>query len=203
MKQPEIKYAPAIGLNKDGAADYFWSDAPRELNIVDTVVIHSMWNPGGSPMERYDATACIALLMRTEKGYSCHYFIDKDGVVWQSVDEVRMAWHAGKSMMPHPDNRPSVNKFSVGVELIGNETDGFTIDQYHALVALIGKMLSRMPIQHIVGHNDIAGPEIRPNEPKTDPWNFDWILFARLLQEALGEQFKNIKILGNTAVTHE
>jgi N-acetyl-anhydromuramyl-L-alanine amidase AmpD len=196
MKQLEIKYAPAIGLNKDGAVDYFWSDKPRELGVIDTVVIHSMWNPGGSPAERYDATACVALLMSTNEGYSCHYFIDKDGVVWQSVDEVRMAWHAGKSMMPHPDNRPAVNKFSVGVELIGNEIDGFTIDQYHSLVGLIAQMLGRMPIQNIVGHSDIAGPEIRPDEPKTDPWNFDWLLFATMLEKVIEEQFKDIKMVG-------
>lgn len=203
MSELEIKYIPAIGLNAKGEFDYAWGDDIRDSQIIDTFVIHSMWNSKGAASEQFTAAACIALLLRTKEGYSCHYFIDKEGVIWRSVDEWRMAWHAGISKMPEPDNRPKVNYFSVGVELISNEEEGFTQEQYNALVALIVNVMTRLPIQNIVGHGDIAGPDVRPEEPKTDPWNFDWILFAQMLQAALGEQFNNIKILGNTAVTHE
>lgn len=179
-------YMPAIGLNKNDEVDFFWSSTTRELNAIDTIVIHSMYAAEAGEEDQYSIAACIHLLNSLE--VSAHYFIDKTGKIAQSVDEVRQAWQAGKSKMPTPDSREKVNAFSVGIELIGKEEDGFTEEQYLSLVGLVAQIMSRLPIRNIVGHSDIATAEVRP-DPKTDPGvNFDWELFTNLLRELVGEE---------------
>lgn len=126
-----------------------------------------MYNPD-SPVP-YDARACKAILDEYE--VSAHYLIDRNGTIWKLVPEERRAWHIGVSQMPEPDSRTGVNAFSIGVEVIGNETDGFTNAQYESLTALAGDIMRRLPIRFILGHKDIAP------ERKTDPWNFDWDRF--------------------------
>lgn len=191
----EIQYLPAIDV-VDGKADFFWSDGTRPLSTIDTVLIHSMYNPNAEGDERYTAQACRDLL--NSLGLSSHYFIDRLGTIFQSVDEVRMAWQAGKSQMPAPDHRTGVNSFSVGIELIGNEADGFTHEQYVSLVGLVAQIMNRLPIDNILGHNHVATAEVRP-DPKTDPWNFDWQLFLTLLEQAVGEErFGALKLRGGT-----
>lgn len=192
----DIKYLPAIGVDDEtGQADYFWSDSTRDLSTIDTVIIHSMFNPDAKQDEQFLAQKCLELLV--SYGVSAHYIIDRMGNIYQLVDELRMAWHAGKSKMPSPDDRESVNKFSVGIELLGNETDGFTIEQYNALASLITNMIGRLPIANILGHNHIGGAKVRLEDPKTDPWNFDWLLFQALLIEKIGsEKIDQMKLLG-------
>ncbi len=67
-----------------------------------------------------------------------------------------------------PDGRKNVNDFSIGIELDGTMTSGFTDAQYTSLRALIADIKTRNKISSIVGHSDIA-----PGR-KTDPWQFDW-----------------------------
>lgn len=189
----EVNYLPAIDV-VDGKADFFWSDTPRSLGTIDTLLLHSMYNPSAEGEEKYTALACRDLL--NSLGLSSHYFIDRLGKIFQSVDEVRLAWQAGKSQMPEPDGRRGVNTFSVGIELIGNEEDGFTQEQYTSLVGLIAQIINRLPIENILGHNDVSTAEVRP-DPKTDPWNFDWQLFLSLLEPAIGqEKFNALKLVG-------
>src|SRR5258708_18806862 len=99
--QPDLKihYLPAIGI-VDGKADYFWSDDARPLNKIDTIIVHSMYNPNVEGEEKYTAQACRDLL--NSYGVSAHYLIDRLGEIFQSVDEVRQAWQAGKMVMPEP-----------------------------------------------------------------------------------------------------
>lgn len=190
----DISYLPAIGV-VDGKADYFWSDGTRPLETIDTVLIHSMYNPNLEGDDRFVAEACRDLL--NSYGVSTHYFIDRLGKIFQSVDETRMAWQAGKSKMPNPDGRQGVNKFSVGVELIADEESGFTQEQYQSLVGLIAQVINRLPIENILGHSDVSTAEVRP-DPKTDPWNFDWQLFLSLLEPAIGEEkYEALKLVGS------
>jgi AmpD protein len=85
------------------------------------------------------------------------------------VDDIEKAWHAGKSRMPFADDRRvNVNRFSIGIELIGAPNDAFTLSQYGALGALIGALTQRHRIRNLVGHEHIApgrkqdpGPALR------------------------------------------
>jgi N-acetyl-anhydromuramyl-L-alanine amidase AmpD len=170
----------------------FGSDDERDVSGVDTVVLHSMYNPNGPTP--YDPRACKELLDSYE--VSTHYMVDRGGNVQQHVPENRMAWHAGKSKMP--DGRTGVNKNSVGVEIIGNETDGFTDSQYESTADLTANIAQRLPIRHVVGHNVISTSEVR-DDPKTDPWNFDWKRFRWELKQRMDT--KGIKITGKTPKT--
>lgn len=149
----------------------YGSDDERDPDSIDTIVIHSMYNPKSETP--FTAESCKAIL--DEYKVSAHYLIDRDGTAWQLIPENRMAWHAGKSRMPEPDKREKVNFFSIGIELISNESYGFTDAQYTALVPLIRDIMERCPIRNILGHEDITAG-VREN-PKTDPWNFDWDRF--------------------------
>lgn len=197
----KITYLPAIGFNQDNQVDYFWSDETRPLKVIDTLIIHSMFNKDGDFDEKFDAVACRDLLV--DNGVSAHYIIDRMGEIFHLVDLIRGAHHAGLSKMPAPDNRPRVNGFSIGVELLGHEnpTDtnyGFTAEQYTSLVWLIGQLLNEVPVKHILGHNDIATAEVRP-DPKTDPWGFDWTQFRSLLVKTLDlDQLARLALIGST-----
>lgn len=144
---------------------------------IDTLVIHSMHDPLAA--DPFAPAACKAALDRYR--VSAHYLIDRDGLVWKCVPEGARAWHAGESRMPE-DGRENVNHFSIGVELIGGETSGFTAAQYQSAAALAAEIIARRPIKRILGHSDIAP------QRKTDPWNFDWDRFRALLEAALRER---------------
>ncbi len=143
------------------------SDDTRNVQSVDTIVLHSLYNP--NVQDGLTIQAAQAVLEESE--VSSHYIIDRDGKIYRLVPENRLAWHAGDSQMPAPDSRKKVNDFSIGVELIATQTSGITQAQYVAVVKLSLDIANRLPISAIVGHGDIA-----PGR-KTDPWNFDWKKF--------------------------
>lgn len=57
----------------------------------------------------------VAWLTNPKSRVSAHAVIDRSGVVTQLVPFNRIAWHAGLSAY---EGRPSVNRFSVGLELV-------------------------------------------------------------------------------------
>jgi hypothetical protein len=130
---------------------------------IDTMVIHSTYNAIGG--DEFDVNQVVEEYHQA--GVSPHYVVARDGTVYQLVHEKDIAWHAGVSKMPK-DDRTNINDFSIGIEMIGTKTSGYTDAQYSALKKLIADIKSRHSIKHVVGHNDIA-----PGR-KTDPWAFDW-----------------------------
>lgn len=116
-------------------------------------------------------------------GVSAHYVIDREGAVFEFVAPEYLAFHAGKSQMPRPeDGRAGVNAFSVGIELLGTKTSGYSEQQYAALAGLTRHLMDRFSIQNIYGHSDIALGR------KTDPENFDWLRFKSELASRSGER---------------
>lgn len=99
---------------------------------------------------------------------SAHFFIQRDGALWQFVDCDARAWHAGVSSYR---GRSNCNDDSIGIELEGLEGDVFEPAQYQTLVTLLQALLARYPIAHIAGHEHVA-----PNR-KADPGpGFNWDL---------------------------
>lgn len=97
---------------------------------------------------------------------SSHFLIRRDGALIQFVSCMQRAWHAGISSW---QGRERCNDFSVGIELEGSDYEAFELAQYKILNVLIKLLNKTYPIQHIVGHSDIA-----PGR-KTDPGPyFDW-----------------------------
>ena len=97
---------------------------------------------------------------------SAHFYIARDGALFQFVGADLRAWHAGQSCWRGDAN---CNDFSIGIELEGCDTMPFEPAQYERLAALIVELERRYPIEAVVGHSDIA-----PGR-KTDPGPFfDW-----------------------------
>ncbi|MDD5296888.1 MAG: 1,6-anhydro-N-acetylmuramyl-L-alanine amidase AmpD [Rhodocyclaceae bacterium] len=103
---------------------------------------------------------------------SAHFLIRRDGELIQFVPCALRAWHAGVSTW---NGRSRCNDFSLGVELEGCDDLPFENIQYQALAGLLARLRQTYPLEHMVGHSDIA-----PGR-KTDPGpSFDWDLLKRL-----------------------
>ena len=103
---------------------------------------------------------------------SAHFFIRRDGAMWQFVPCTRRAWHAGVS---HWRGRDRCNDFSIGVELEGADHLAFDQSQYAALDRLTAALQRVYPLVAVAGHSDVAP------DRKTDPGpHFDWSRCTRL-----------------------
>lgn len=92
---------------------------------------------------------------------SAHFLIDREGKTTQFVSVCDRAWHAGVSEF-HGES--ACNDFSIGIELEGCDTDGFTESQMVRLRLLCIACQHFYPsLLWIAGHSDIA-----PGR-KTDP----------------------------------
>lgn len=143
------------------------SDGKRE---VDTIVVHTAYSLEG---EQYDPKNLYNVFKRYN--VSPHYMIDRGGTIYKLANENDLAHHAGKSKMA--DGRESVNRFSIGIELINNMIDLPTNAQYDSLAKLIIDIKTRHIVKYIVGHSDIAP------DRKSDPWNFDFVKLAAVIEK--------------------
>jgi N-acetyl-anhydromuramyl-L-alanine amidase AmpD len=121
------------------------------------IVIHN----DGSNM---NAVQTRNVLRRRRLAY--HYFIDKNGRIYQYVDPKYVAKHAGTSLK---DGILSWNKFSIGICLQGMDGLAYTDMQYASLQILVNQLKFRYSnIGHqLYTHSEIAFPWGR----KTDPGN--------------------------------
>ena len=140
----------------------FGFSIPSKPRTIDTIILHSSYDATGSD------TYSVNGIIDQWKGYGVapHYFIGRDGTVYQLVKDENIAYHAGVSVVP--DGRTNVNDFSIGVEIANTLTDTYTDEQYTVVKALIASLKSTYAIKYVLGHDDIA-----PGR-KSDPWNFDW-----------------------------
>lgn len=159
---PDAAAAPPDSLViHDRLVDFGYAPhtAPR---AIDTVVIHSSYDAIGP--DPYDLDGLLAEYR--QYGVAPHYVIDRAGLVWRTVRDRDVAWHAGRSRMP--DGRTGVNGFSLGIELMTTKTDSLTQAQYAGLNALLARLRHLHPLRHVVSHARIAP------DRKDDPWNFDF-----------------------------
>lgn len=139
-----------------------WGHESRQSRKIDTVIVHSVYDALGD--DRFDLKGVLDEFKIY--GVSSHYVIDRDGDIFQLVEEANVAYHAGKSQVP--DGRTGVNEFSLGIELINDKEHEPTKDQYRSLKKLLEAIKNKYSIKYILGHSDVAPTR------KTDPWNFDW-----------------------------
>lgn len=149
---------------------------------VDLIVLHSISLPpgefGGPQVQQL---FCNALDWEAHPYFkqieglqvSAHFYIRRNGELWQFVSCDERAWHAGTSRYRGRDN---CNDDSVGIELEGLEGGPFEEAQYESLSGLCAALAQRYPVAHIAGHEHIA-----PGR-KADPGpGFDWPLLERRL----------------------
>jgi AmpD protein len=157
---------------------------PRPADArVDLLVIHSISLPpgqyGGDEVQRLftntlDWHAHPYFQSIEGMQVSSHFYIRRNGELWQFVSCADRAWHAGVSSYRGRDN---CNDDSIGIELEGLEGLPFEAAQYETLASLCAALGQRYPVQHIAGHEHVA-----PGR-KGDPGSgFAWAA----LQQSLG-----------------
>jgi AmpD protein len=155
---------------------------------IDLIVIHSISLPpgefGNGNVQRlftnqldWDAHPYFQGIR--DLRVSSHFFITRNGALWQFVACDDRAWHAGESAYR---GRSQCNDDSIGIELEGLEGSTFEVPQYETLAGLCAALLQAYPIAHIAGHEHIAAGR------KQDPGpGFDWLLLQNSL--ALPDRF--------------
>jgi AmpD protein len=157
---------------------------PRPADaVVDLLLIHSISLPpgqyGGDEVQRLftntlDWNAHPYFKSIEGMQVSSHFYIRRNGELWQFVSCNERAWHAGVSCYRGRDN---CNDDSIGIELEGLEGESFEAGQYETLGSLCAALGQRYPVQHIAGHEHVA-----PGR-KADPGpGFQWAV----LQQGLG-----------------
>jgi AmpD protein len=97
---------------------------------------------------------------------SAHFYVRRDGQLWQFVSCDDRAWHAGASAWR---GRENCNDFSIGIELEGLEGEVFEGAQYETLAVLLAAVGQRYPIRHVAGHEHVA-----PGRKRDPGDGFDW-----------------------------
>ena len=142
---------------------------------IDLVVVHSIsLPPGHYGGDAVQALFTNALDWEAHPYYqqirglqvSAHFYIRRDGTLWQFVSCDERAWHAGRSCWR---GRENCNDDSIGVELEGLEGDTFEAAQYASLAQLCQTLAQRYPIAHIAGHEHVA-----PGRKQDPGPGFDW-----------------------------
>lgn len=144
-------------------------------SLIDLVVLHSISLPPGefggpevlelfTNQLDWDAHPYFQQIRGLQ--VSTHFFVRRDGQVWQMVSCDGRAWHAGASQYR---GRSNCNDDSIGIELEGLEGQTFEAAQYTALQQLLAAIAARYPIAHIAGHEHIA-----PGRKQDPGSGFDW-----------------------------
>jgi N-acetyl-anhydromuramoyl-L-alanine amidase len=151
--------------------------ADTQINLI---VIHSISLPPG----KYGGDEVQQLFSNTldwnahpyfdqirDTKVSAHFYISRNGELWQFVSCDDRAWHAGQSSYLGKDN---CNDFSIGIELEGLEGGTFELSQYDTLSSVCSALQQAYPIAYFAGHEHVASGR------KADPGaGFDWQKFQR------------------------
>ncbi len=156
-----------------------------EESTIDLIVLHAISLPAGefapANVEAFftgtlDTTADPGFAGLEGVQVSAHFVIDRQGAVTQFVACNRRAWHAGLSEW---HGRGNCNDYSIGIEMIGDESRPFTRPQYRECARLCRTLMHQLPAittGRIAGHQDVA-----PGR-KWDPGQqWDWNHFRRSL----------------------
>jgi len=114
----------------------------------------------------------INRLKNIKSKVSCHYLINRKGLITQMVKDNQVAWHAGKSKWKSFKN---LNENSIGIELVnkGHEFgyQNFSNIQITSLINLCKDLKKKYTIkkENFLGHSDIA--PLRKLDPgEKFPW---------------------------------
>jgi N-acetylmuramoyl-L-alanine amidase len=114
------------------------------------------------------AERSLRALTSPDRQVSAHYLVARDGRIYQLVDELARAWHAGDSAW---GGLRDVNSASIGIEIDNDGVVPYTEPQLQALGALLADIKARwkIPAANFVGHGDVApARKVDPSE------NFPW-----------------------------
>ena len=142
---------------------------------IDLIVLHSISLPpgeyGGNAVQQlftnqldWDAHPYFEKIRGIQ--VSAHFYVRRDGELWQFVSGDDRAWHAGVSSWR---GRDRCNDDSIGIELEGLDGARFDDAQYQALARLCPAIAQNWPIAFVAGHEHIA-----PGRKEDPGPGFDW-----------------------------
>lgn len=158
----------------------------RALQSIDGIVVHYVSARWVDPDNRFSMRAIRRLLIdlnspadrrrwyeidAAQRLYaSYHYVIGRRGGIHELVPLPRVAYHAGRSEM---HGREGCNEFCVGIACVATPDSGFTESQYTAFDRLAYWLIEehRIRLDHIQGHEDVATPAGRKEDPGP---KWDW-----------------------------
>ncbi len=175
----------------------------RQMEGIGGIVIHYFSCQHVDPDDLFDLVKCRNLFLDLNRPKiererymkadnwpdkrmfaSAHLMIGRGGEVWKLVEFARQAYHAGRSIL---DGRKNCNRWTIGIELIGTNTSGFTNEQYEQLADTLVDLQNtyNIPRDRIAGHDTVRAAAVDAGEAtkkKYDPsgrWdghgdNFDW-----------------------------
>ena len=142
-----------------------FSKKTRKISQIKYVILH--YTGMQSEIES------IKKLKDPSSKVSCHYLINKSGLIIKMVNENNIAWHAGKSKWK---NLIGLNTHSIGIELVnkGHEHgyEKYPSKQITSLIKLCLFLKRKYKIErkNFLGHSDIA--PLRKIDPgEKFPWN--------------------------------
>lgn len=164
---------------------------------IDLIVLHAISLPPG----QYGGTQVLEFFTNQLNWHadpyfqqiagmqvSAHFFIRRNGELWQFVSCDDRAWHAGVSCYR---GRSNCNDDSIGIELEGLDGESFENAQYTCLSRLCLDLLQHYPIAHVAGHEHIAPG--RKNDPGA---GFDWKLLQKTM--SLKDQYLPLDVLARS-----
>jgi N-acetylmuramoyl-L-alanine amidase len=174
---PHFPHTPPIFQSKPWRYHPSPNHSARKLP-VDTLVLHYTGVLSTESTLRWFA--------RKDAKVSAHFVIGRDGEIVRCVEDDRVAWHAGVSQMPPPDNRKNVNAFSLGIELVATPDSGFTDVQMSSLYEIVTLVVAayKIPPERVVGHKAIARPVGRKIDPDGFFGQFNWAKTRSVAQAA-------------------
>ena len=94
-------------------------------------------------------------LEKLRKNGECHYVVDRGGVIYRIVDRRRIAYHCGLSMW---NGVTGLDRFSIGIEIVGEHNHDLTGAQYASLKYLLAdlKRIYKVPDDRILTHSMVA-----------------------------------------------
>jgi len=90
----------------------------------------------------------------SERG-ECHFCVTEEGTVYRIVDRDREAFHAGRSMWR---GKEDVDKFSIGIECVGNHDKAMPLVQLRAVAKLVSELqnMYHLSDDKVVCHSHVA-----------------------------------------------
>ncbi len=126
----------------------------------------------------------IEILCSPKRKVSCHYVLDKDGSIYNLINDSKRAWHAGVSFWKKIKN---LNNSSIGIEVVNKgelKKEEYTKPQIESLINLLKFLKKKHQIkkENFLGHSDVA-----PSR-KIDPGVF--FPWKKLSDSSLGNWFE-------------
>lgn len=186
----------------------------RALEAVDGVVVHYFSGRNVDRENRFDLQVCWDLFcdlnrprdarrryMKAPKWpekrmyASAHLLIGRDGETWKLVEFDRQAYHAGASLL---NGRAHCNRWTLGIELVGDLNSGFSAAQYRALVDILVELEAAhgFPRENVAGHDKVRFTAIQAGQAKAKKYdpsgrpdgdgdNFDWFYLGKLWNDTV------------------